>query len=1126
MIRRSPVLVLFTGILLFISGTSIISGDAGMSDTHTHPLMPGIRCEGINNTDWPRTLHDKQITGFSPLTCGMSQAPGIWKSIAIGGEVNWIEPVIRQDGRTQFLVEDGRLRLVNDDGEVVWTSDLNGKLVYFGDLRGNGCDAVILTTGPTLTVLDAETGETHWRHTFDPPHAHLRVAAADVLPDRPGMEAAVFQQYGEDCYLLNFPPEGTPTVVWARKAVPEGEWDERADHGCDVKITDWNGIPIIWNVRHHRCRAFDARTGRVLSDINYNMHGGPKRNYGPWEFATGRSGERYICVAGEYVQTHVHAIRLHTDTPCELAWEHYYGEVYEVPGVAVRMVGVTDMNGDGYDEFVYNARDPENEFRSFVRVRDPESGRILTEFPDSWCAGMVKDFGPDSTSILLIHPAPNGTMPGSGPLAIYRFNYSCEPVRVADFQNASVPENPVFHSPAGDKLILKTIRDSESQYIRISGGNFVRTDTASLPSLYENTIHQIYDHNGAPAFICSNTQGELEAVSWSGESLWKLPLAGGAPATLSAADTDGDGYAELAVIAPGERLRLFSTGGEEPAELMNLPFAGQRHREGPTFCTLDDSTNMYLIAPAPTPDGRIFIRAVRTDGSVLWETVLENTSTADNGKVTAWNVGRFLRNDDDTPRTGVAVSVFSNTRVMEGTYLLDGPTGRVLWFRDLYRDGNTIRGFRSCGIPSVFDYDGDGQDEMLMDFYSYMVFVRGDGELAYIHGTPNVQQENPLYAALLYNSFIPVYATPETERPHWFSPLGHGVIGMMNPAPSAGPWRVELGYDTPERAGIIDVDGDGVLEAGYAVRNSAEFICRNIWTGDVKWRLELPSPPTGPVIAADVDGDGRGEFLVDRYCIGTNEQGEGEVRWTSPVPFGWAIIADFDGDGRGEVACPGKGAIHILKAGMQAGTAVTEQTPETQQIRQDSLALEIPFAAYDIDRDGCYHVPQAIMVAGPFALEWDGTWVNQGRGIPTSAPGFTRAYPAESDTSHGIYESLDGAATWQTLERTGNGYFDFRPVFQTTDNTVCYAQCIVTAPRDMQTTLNIGSNDGIRFWVNGELVHSEEVARGAQPGQAVVSVQLRAGRNTILAKVSNLGGGWGLYLSATDPARELQFTAQ
>ena len=112
---------------------------------------------------------------------------------------------------------------------------------------------------------------------------------------------------------------------------------------------------------------------------------------------------------------------------------------------------------------------------------------------------------------------------------------------------------------------------------------------------------------------------------------------------------------------------------------------------------------------------------------------------------------------------------------------------------------------------------------------------------------------------------------------------------------------------------MVDVDGDGALEVGYAVQNSPVFTCRDLWTGDVEWEIDLGAAPNSPVMAADVDGDGKGEFLVGKYCIGTDAEGKGEVRWESPAPLGWAIIADFDGDGKGEIACAGRGKIYILK---------------------------------------------------------------------------------------------------------------------------------------------------------------------------------------------------------------------
>ena len=80
------------------------------SPRQTHPLMPGVRSAEINQTDWPRTLHDKQLTGFSPLCLNMTDAPEVWQSIDVPGAYHWIRAVDVPTGPA-FLVDDGRLAL-------------------------------------------------------------------------------------------------------------------------------------------------------------------------------------------------------------------------------------------------------------------------------------------------------------------------------------------------------------------------------------------------------------------------------------------------------------------------------------------------------------------------------------------------------------------------------------------------------------------------------------------------------------------------------------------------------------------------------------------------------------------------------------------------------------------------------------------------------------------------------------------------------------------------------------------------------------------------------------------------------------------------------------------------------
>ncbi len=886
-----------------------LCGIAAAQDAGTHPLLPGIRCPDVLDPGWPRLFHDRQITGFSPLTLGMSEAPEVWATIPVGGEMNWARTVTTAEGVERLLINDGRLRMVSiEDGSVLWTSTDGSSLVFFGDLRGDGRDCLLLASGARIAVLDGATGETRWQYTFEPSHVYARVQVADVLPERPGMEAAVFEQYGEEGCLISFPPEGEPEFVWRETVIVPGEHPERADHGCDIRIDlSVPEQPVIWNVRHHRCRGFDARTGEMLSSLVYRLGGGHRRNYGPWALGTTRDGRPLICVAGEAIQQHVHGIMLHRDRDNELAWQHYYGEVYVTPGVALDCVTIDDVDGDGATEIVYNVRDPERDFGAFVRVRDGGTGEVEVEIPDATCRAAFAGVGPDRLSGLLVRSERDGRRV----LSVHVFRGSGELEEIATLDDADVAGPVTVPGAAGDDLLLAT--GGEPGIYRLADGRLERI--AATDALGGASVRMALPRgDGPPDLLVTGASGRLEMVGWQGEARWSLPLTGGRQATFSAADLTGDGRAELVAAVPGDRVRVYTVGDDGAAEVRaEHDFARGGCSYNPLLYDLEGDGRLCIVAPGETERGEVCVRAFQADGTQAWETVFEGVRVADGAAVVAWNAGQFLPG----PRAGVAISVANGDRTIEGTYMLDGADGRILWFRDRYDHGGAgrVRAYRPIGYPGAFDVDGDGVEEVLMDMYSFMAFLRGeDGSFVRLHPTINISPEGAIYAGLLYNSYCPVYRTSEDAEPHWFVPAGHGRFGLMNPDPTDGIWREEVGYDVPAKVGLIDVDGDGALEAGYALRNSRSFVCRDLWTGEVEWEVELPSPISAPVLCADFDGDGRGEFLAGWWLIGTDAQGQGEIRWQAPVYPQSAIIADFDGDGVGEMAVSARGEIVLLKA--------------------------------------------------------------------------------------------------------------------------------------------------------------------------------------------------------------------
>ena len=57
----------------------------------------------------------------------------------------------------------------------------------------------------------------------------------------------------------------------------------------------------------------------------------------------------------------------------------------------------------------------------------------------------------------------------------------------------------------------------------------------------------------------------------------------------------------------------------------------------------------------------------------------------------------------------------------------------------------------------------------------------------------------------------------------------------------------------------------------------------------------------------------------------------------------------------------------------------------------------------------------------------------------------------------------------------------------------------------------VGSDDSVKVWLNGEVVHTNAVNRGAGDFQDDFKVNLIAGKNVLLVKVSERGGGWSLF---------------
>jgi hypothetical protein len=82
---------------------------------------------------------------------------------------------------------------------------------------------------------------------------------------------------------------------------------------------------------------------------------------------------------------------------------------------------------------------------------------------------------------------------------------------------------------------------------------------------------------------------------------------------------------------------------------------------------------------------------------------------------------------------------------------------------------------------------------------------------------------------------------------------------------------------------------------------------------------------------------------------------------------------------------------------------------------------------------------------------------------------------------------------------------------------VCaYAWAQVEMDQETQARLGIGSDDGVKVWLNGRLVHENWTTRGVEADNDIVPVTFRKGTNQLVIRVQTGGGPWGFACRLLD----------
>lgn len=132
--------------------------------------------------------------------------------------------------------------------------------------------------------------------------------------------------------------------------------------------------------------------------------------------------------------------------------------------------------------------------------------------------------------------------------------------------------------------------------------------------------------------------------------------------------------------------------------------------------------------------------------------------------------------------------------------------------------------------------------------------------------------------------------------------------------------------------------------------------------------------------------------------------------------------------------------------------------------------------------------------------------------------GFDTAYSPEEKVSLNEQKDERGRTRkWeqhQTLHESG--VVELEAIFRRNQEVCAYAYAEIEAEKDQEVLVKIGSDDGVICWLNGLKIHSNNATRSHQLDQDVAKGHLKAGKNTLLLKITQGGGEWAFSARLTD----------
>ena len=269
----------------------------------------------------------------------------------------------------------------------------------------------------------------------------------------------------------------------------------------------------------------------------------------------------------------------------------------------------------------------------------------------------------------------------------------------------------------------------------------------------------------------------------------------------------------------------------------------------------------------------------------------------------------------------------------------------------------------------------------------------------------------------------------------------------------------------------------------------------------------------------------RATALVTEGAKPGEKEGGTEVRLTFPAPVRERYDVDLyflRGPARGQVTARAPGM-----PGKPVSATLDGYAPEAQTARLSlpAVLLEEKANAIRLRVTGKDNRSLGADLAflGLSLLPAERRFITDWRLIgPFAAPdmdALSTAYPPESEVDlNRRYRGQGGVEVgWEKASALPDGSIDLNALFQPNENVLAYGLTWVYSPDDRTAHLLLGSDDGVRVWLNDDLIHSNASYRSLSADQDKVKAALHKGWNKLLIKVLTGAGGWGFSLRFADP---------